>query len=227
MKISILTLFPEMFIGPMTLSIIKRAQDKNVVDIQYINIRDFGLGKHRVVDDTAYGGGVGMVMRVDVMHKAIEHARDPKLSKQVQRVVLLDPRGKTFTQKKAETFSKLDHLILICGHYEGYDERIRHFIDEEVSIGDFVLTGGEIPTMAIVDATIRLLPGVLRSGSAETESFSGKKGFLEAPTYTKPPVYQKLGVPEILFSGNHAKIEAWKEKQSFEITNELRPDLLS
>ncbi len=239
MKISILTLFPEMFIGPLSLSIIKRAQDKKLVEINYVNIRDFGLEKHKVVDDTPYGGGVGMVMRVDVLHRAIEFAKESAFVgandhsptwKKEQRVVLLDPRGKTFDQPIAKRFSKLKHLILICGHYEGYDERIRQFVDEEISIGDFILTGGEIPAMTIVDTTVRLLPGVLADTSVETESFSiGAQNLvplLESPTYTKPPEYEGLKVPEILLSGNHGKIEEWKKDESLKITKKHRPDLI-
>jgi tRNA (guanine37-N1)-methyltransferase len=223
MKITILTLFPEMFQGPFDVSIIKRAKEKKLVEIAYINIRDFGIGKHKLVDDTPYGGGKGMVLRVDVLHKAIEKARDKKLKKNVQKVVLLGAHGKTYNQKKAEDFSKLKHLIIICGHYEGFDERIKNFVDEEISIGDFILTGGEIPAMLITDSVIRLIKGVLSDGSAALESFSP---FLEHPQYTKPQEYEDLSVPEILLSGNHKLIDVWRKKESEKITFKLRPDLI-
>lgn len=224
MKISILTLFPEMFVGPLSLSIIKRAQEKKLVEINYVNIRDFGLGKHQVVDDTPYGGGVGMIMRVDVLHKAIESVRNHKLSKDEEKVVLMDPRGKTFNQSTARDYTRLQHLILLCGHYEGYDERIRQFIDEEISLGDFVLTGGEIPVMAIVDATVRLLPGVITETATETESFS-KDNLLDFPQYTKPAEYEHSIVPETLRSGDHKKIEHWRKEQAIKITKKYRPDM--
>jgi len=223
MKISILTLFPEMFQGPFDVSMIKKAQEKKLVEIEYINIRDFGIGKHRLVDDTPYGGGNGMVLRVDVLYKAIERVRNSKLKKDEEKIILLGAHGKTFNQKIAEKFSKLKHLIIICGHYEGFDERIKNFVDEEVSIGDFILTGGEIPAMLITDSVVRLIKGVLRDGSAALESFSP---FLEHPQYTKPQKYQDLSVPEILLSGNHKDIETWRKKESISITSKLRPDLI-
>lgn len=223
MKISILTLFPEMFEGPFDSSIIKRAKEKKFVDIEYVNIRDFGLGKHRLVDDTPYGGGNGMVLRVDVLAKTIEKTKDRKLKRNEEKVVLLSAHGKTFNQKTAENYSKLKHLIIVCGHYEGFDERIKNFIDEEVSIGDFILTGGEIPAMLITDSVARLIKGVLKEGSAALESFSP---YLEYPQYTKPQKYKNLSVPEILLSGNHKRIDAWRKKESENITSRLRPDLI-
>lgn len=223
MKISILTLFPEMFDGPFDASIIKRAREKKLLTIKYINIRDFGIGKHKTVDDTPYGGGNGMVLRVDVLRKAIEQTKDKKLKKNEQKVILLDAHGKTFNQKKAHSLSMLKHLIIICGHYEGFDERIKNFVDEEVSIGDFILTGGEIPAMLITDAVARLIKGVIRIGSVEKESFSP---FLEYPQYTKPQEYDELSVPKILLSGNHKQIEDWRKKKSLDITSKLRPDLI-
>jgi len=223
MKITILTLFPEMFQGPFNLSIIKRAKEKKLINIKYINIRDFGIGKHKLVDDTPYGGGNGMVLRVDVLHKAIEKARDKKLKRDAQKIILLGAKGKTFNQRTAESFSKLKHLIIICGHYEGFDERIKNFVDEEISVGDFILTGGEIPAMLITDSVVRLIKGVIRDGSATFESFSP---FLEHPQYTKPQKYENLSVPEILLSGNHERIETWRKKESVNITSKLRPDLI-
>ena len=234
MNITILTLFPEMFQGPFEISIVKKAREKQLVEIEFVNIRDFGIGSHQVVDDTPYGGGIGMVMRVDVLHEAIKFAintfnKNHKSSNITQRIVLLDAAGKTFNQKKAKEFSKLDHLILICGHYEGVDARIKKYIDEEISIGDFVTTGGEIPSMLITDSITRLLPGVLKTGATENESFSltGDKGELlvEYPHYTKPPVYEEAQVPEVLLSGNHQKINEWRSEQSEEKTKSLRPDL--
>lgn len=229
MKISILTLFPEMFEGPFTYSILKRAQEKNLVEIAFVNIRDFGEGKHKMVDDTPYGGGVGMVMKVDVLHKAIEHTKNKKASDTFkQKVILLTASGKKFKQPLAEQFSTLDHLILICGHYEGIDDRIKHYIDEEISIGDYVLTGGELPGMLITDAVVRLIPGVLPEGAADDESFAvvDNQTVLEYPHYTHPRSYDGHDVPEVLLSGDHAKIKSWKKQKALEKTERVRPDLL-
>lgn len=223
MKISIITLFSEMFKGPFDYSIVKRAIDNNLIKIEFINIRDFGLGKHQLVDDTPYGGGNGMVLRADVLKKAIESAKDKKLKANEQKVILLSAHGKNFDQKKAKTYSKLKNLILICGHYEGFDERIKNFIDEEISVGDFILTGGEIPAMLITDSVARLITGVIKKSSADFESFSP---YLEYPQYTKPQIFNNLKVPDVLLSGNHAKIENWRKQQSLKITSKLRPDLI-
>lgn len=221
MKISILTLFPEMFEGPFNHSIIKRTKSKGLLEIEFINLRDFGLGSHKIVDDKPYGGGVGMILRVDVIDKALikvksqpfGFAQDEK-SKVKKRVILLDPRGDVFNQEKAQELSKLDHLILISGHYEGVDERVKeHLVDEVLSIGDYVLTGGEIPAMAIVDAVVRLLPGALKEEATKLESFSSEF-HVEHPQYTQPRNYKGWEVPEILLSGNHQKIEAWKKSQT-------------
>ncbi|HXS14613.1 MAG TPA: tRNA (guanosine(37)-N1)-methyltransferase TrmD [Candidatus Saccharimonadales bacterium] len=229
MKITILTLFPEMFAGPFSESILKRAQEKGLLEIRLVDIRDFGEGKHKVVDDRAYGGGVGMVMKVNILDAAITSVKDAKLDKDEQKVVFLDPRGEVFTQKKAQHFSHLQHLILLCGHYEGIDERARSLIDETISIGDFVLTGGEIPAMLITDAVSRLISGVLKDEATERESFqkieTGQQ-FLEHPQYTTPREYKGMGVPEVLVSGDHKKIEEWKKTESEKITQQHRPDLL-
>jgi tRNA (guanine37-N1)-methyltransferase len=228
MKISIITLFPDMFTGPFDASIIKRAKEKKLVEIEYINIRDFGIDKHKIVDDTPYGGGIGMVMRVDVIHAAIEHARR-KVSSEKTMTVLMTASGKRFIQQTAQDFAKLDHLIIICGHYEGLDDRIKQYIDAEYSIGDFVLTGGEIPAMLITDAVIRLLPGVITEGATEHESFSYKdenKPLLEYPQYTRPAVYNGVSVPEVLVNGNHKKIDEWRHTEALKKTREVRPDLL-
>lgn len=224
MKITIVTLFPQMFVGPFDESIIKRAKEKKLIEIKFVNIRDFGIGKHKTVDDTPYGGGNGMVIRVDVLRNAIEKARLETLRQtKNERVVLLSPHGRKFNQKVAENFAKLDHLILVCGHYEGFDGRIRKFVDEEISIGDFILTGGELAAALMVDATTRLIKGVLKEGSSEKESFSP---LLEHDQYTKPLKYEGLEVPPVLLSGNHAEIEKWRNEQSLKVTSSLRPDLL-
>lgn len=230
MKITILTLFPEMFQGPFSESILKRAQEKGSIEIKLVNIRDFGIGNHKVVDDKPYGGGIGMVMKVDIIDNAIKSVKDSGLNSNQQKVVLLDPRGKTFVQKTAREFSKLQHLILLCGHYEGFDERVRNLVDETISIGDFVLTGGEIPAMLITDAVARLVAGVLKDDATVHESFSVESGeyrqLLEYPQYTTPSDYNGMKVPDVLLSGNHAQIEKWRKNEALEITKSHRPDLL-
>lgn len=224
MKISIITLFPEMFDGPFRESIVKHAQQKGLLKINFVNIRDYGEGRHQIVDDRPFGGGVGMVMKVDILDKAIEAAKDKKLTKNEEKVILLDARGDQFKQKKAQEFSSLTHLIILCGHYEGVDERVRDLVDETISIGDFITTGGEIPAMLITDSIARLITGVLKTDATVKESFS--ENLLEYPQYTLPREYKGKTVPEILLSGNHAKIEQWRNEQSQKITSEHRPDLL-
>ncbi len=224
MKISIITLFPKMFKGPFDESIIKKAREKNLIDIKFIDLRNFGIGNHKSVDDTPYGGGVGMILRVDVLKAAIDSAIDPSLAKNKQKVVLLSAAGRRFDQKKAKQYSQLSRLVLICGHYEGVDYRVRKFVDEEVCLGDFVLTGGEIAAMALTDAVSRLVKGVLKDDATSIESFS--KGLLEHPQYTKPSSYDRLRVPKILLLGDHKKIRKWREKQSAANTKKMRPDLL-
>ncbi len=231
LKISILTLFPEMFQGPFEYSIVKKAQDKHLVEINIIDLRNSGIGKQKQVDDTPYGGGIGMVMRVDVLSKAIaEVKREKGKVKSYEKTVLLSAAGKTFNQQKANEFSKLDHLVLVCGHYEGVDARVKKYIDEEISIGDFVTTGGEIPAMLLTDSVTRLVPGVLKFGAAINESFSliGNDGgvYLEYPQYTKPAEFDGMSVPEVLLSGNHKKIDEWRMAQALEVTKKLRSDLL-
>ncbi len=220
MKITILTLFPEMFSGPFSKSIIKRAVEKKLVEIKLVNIRDFGLGRHKVVDDTPYGGGTGMILRVDVLERALQSV---KTNKRLEKTVLLTPQGKTFGEKEAIKLSKLNHLILICGHYEGIDARFDKFVDLKYSVGDFIVTGGEIPAMLITDSVVREVKGVLKVGVASSESFSN---LLEYPQYTKPRIYKDLKVPEILLSGNHKKIEEYKKNKSLSLTLKLRPDLI-
>lgn len=220
MKISILTLFPKMFSGPFDASIIKRAWEKGIVTIEFVNLRDFGIGTHKIVDDRPYGGGHGMILRIDVLEEAISKTR--KHAHPRSKVILLDPRGKTFNQKMAKKLSRFTHLILVCGHYEGIDNRIQKFVDETISIGDFVVTGGEIPAMLITDAVVRLYKGTLKRGVTKTESFSP---YLEYPQYTRPATYKNLSVPKVLLSGNHKKIDGWRQKLSIKNTLILRPDL--
>ncbi len=221
-----------MFDGPFSHSIIKRALDKKIVEIDYRNIRDFGLGKQRMVDDTPYGGGAGMLLRVDVLDKAIQASQCKKNSCK-ERVILLDAGGKTFTQQKAALLANTyTHLIFICAHYEGVDDRIRTYIDEEISIGDYVITGGELPAMLITDAIVRLLPGVLgKDISSLDESFQSTNekstGLLEYPQYTRPALYKGSAVPDILLSGHHKNITKWRKDASKNRTEKNRPDLLT
>ena len=247
MTIHILTLFPKMFQGPFNESIIKRAIDKKTVEIKIHNLRDWAIDKRGTVDDRPYGGGAGMIMRVEPVYRALrdlrqntseESLRPPrrwrnfKLKNSKKRVILFSPKGKTFNQQKAQKLSQLDEIILICGHYEGFDERIRNFVDEEISLGNFILTGGEIPAMAITDAVVRLLPGVLKKEEAnQIESFSPSletlaaksapkhqasnfkpQAYIEYPQYTRPENFHGLKVPEVLLSGNHQKISEWRAK---------------
>ncbi|MGE5041615.1 MAG: tRNA (guanosine(37)-N1)-methyltransferase TrmD [Candidatus Levyibacteriota bacterium] len=226
MNINIISLFPEMFSPVINSSILKRAQEKGKATISLVNLRDFGLGTHKSVDDKPYGGGAGMVLRVDVMHQAIEAV---KKSHPDTKIIILDPKGIPFTQKVAEQLSTEKDITLICGHYEGFDERIRDFIDMEISIGDYVLTGGEIPAMAITDAVVRLLPGVLgKDASPLLESFSSQQGkrLLEHAHYTRPAEYKGKKVPEVLLSGHQKNIDSSRNASSEEITREKRPDLL-
>ena len=223
MKISIITLFPKMISGFFEESIVKRAMTKKLVEIEIINLRDFAIDDYGTVDDRPYGGGVGMILRVDVIHKAISKIKNRK-----SKIVLTSPKGKVFDQKKAQEYSKLDHLIIISGHYEDVDARVQDFVDEEISMGDFILTGGEIPASAIVDSIVRLIPGVLKKEQATiSESFNinGKK-ILEYPQYTRPEEFMGKKVPEVLLNGDHKKIEEWKEEKAIEETKLKRPDLL-
>lgn len=224
MNFSIITLFPEMFAGVTNSSILKRAREKGKITIDIINLRDFGLGKHKTVDDAPYGGGVGMILRIDVLAKAIAEA---KKNNPGTKIYLMDPKGTPFSQQMAEKFAKIDDITLICGHYEGVDARISHFIDGQISMGNFVLTGGEIPAMAIVDAVARLIPGVLgKDESYAHESFSrSEKGrILEHDHYTRPQVYKNLSVPEVLLSGDHKKISLERQKSARKNTLKKRSD---
>ena len=220
MQFDILTLFPEMF-EPLKQSIIKRAQENDLISINLINIRDFSEDKHKKVDDTPAGGGAGMVMRVDVLYNAYKSIKQ----KQNAKVIYLSPKGKKLNQKKVEELSKEKQIILICGHYEGIDQRAIDLIEpEEISIGDYVLTGGEIPAMVLIDSVSRYVPGVLSNGSTFEESFSNN--MLEYPQYTKPEEFMGLKIPNVLLSGNHQKVDEWRREKSLEITKKNRPDLL-
>jgi tRNA (guanine37-N1)-methyltransferase len=224
MKFDILTLFPCMFNGPFAESIIRRAVDSGLIEVRLHNIRDYAADKHRTTDDYPYGGGAGMVMKVEPLAACIETVR---AERPAARVILTTPRGKPFSQAKAGELAGEKELIIICGRYEGVDERVRElFVDEEVSLGDFVLTGGEIAAMAIVDAVSRLVPEVLGSAeSAATDSFGD--GLLEYPHYTRPPEFRGLKVPDVLLSGNHQEIARWRRRQALQRTQLMRPDLLA
>lgn len=213
MKIDILTLFPEMFNGFLTESIIKRAIEKQKIDINIINFRDYTKDPHGKVDDTPFGGGAGMVLQIQPIYDALE-----QLKTKDSHIILLTPTGTTFNQKKAEQLSQKKHLIIICGHYEGFDDRIKLLVDEEISIGSFVLTGGELPAMMISDAVIRLIDGVISKESLESESFS--KDLLDYPVYTKPRDFKGMKVPEVLLSGNHKKIEEYRKQEQIRLTKE-------
>ena len=219
MKFDVLTLFPEMF-QAIKQSILGRAEEKNLIQINLINIRDFSKDKHKKVDDTPYGGGAGMVMRADVVYDAYKSMQNENA-----KVIYLTPQGKKLDQKKVEELSKEKHLILLCGHYEGIDQRvIDKIVDEEISIGDYVLTGGELPAMVLIDSVSRYVEGVLSESSTNEESFS--QGLLEYPQYTRPETFKGVKVPEILLSGHHENIKKWREEKSLENTKLKRPDLL-
>ena len=219
MKIDILTLFPKMFDGFLSESIIKRALDKKLVEINIIDFREFSDLNNKQVDDTPYGGGGGMVLRCEPLFAAVDALKTDK-----SKVILLTPDGEVYKQSKALEFKKYEHLILICGHYEGFDERIRSIVDFEISIGDYILTGGEIAAMVISDSIIRLIDGVITDTSLESESFNNN--LLDYPVYTKPQVFRGMAVPDVLISGNHAKIKEWRWEKQLERTKERRPDLL-
>lgn len=228
MQIDIITLFPDMLKGPFGESIVKRAQNKNLVEINIHNLRKWAKDKRGTVDDRPYGGGAGMVMMATPIVDAISELKSQNSK---TKTILLSPRGRVWKQELALKYSKLDHLILICGHYEGVDERVREFIDEEISIGDFILTGGEIPSMVMVDSIVRLIPGVLEKPDAtKFESFSLLTSQphlqLEYPQYTHPEEFKGLKVPTVLLSGNHEEITKWRTEKAIEITKKNRPDLL-
>ena len=220
MKIDILTLFPNMFDGFLNESIIKRARQKGLVDINIIDFRKYSKLNNSQVDDTPYGGGGGMVLRIEPLYDAIMDIKN-----EGTKVILLTPDGRTYNQSVAVSLKEDSHLVFVCGHYEGFDERIRSLCDMEISIGDFVLTGGEIPAMAISDSIIRLLDGVITNTSLVSETFNDN--LLDYPTYTKPADFMGMKVPEVLLSGDHEKIRKWREEQRIKRTRERRPDLLN
>lgn len=220
MRIDILTLFPSMFNPLIEESIIKRAIEKGFVSINLINIRDFSELNNNQVDDTPYGGGSGMVIMCDPVFKAIESVKTEK-----SKVILMTPTGKVYNQSIAYHLSKEEHLIILCGHYEGFDERIKTIIDMEISIGDYVLTGGELPASVVADSVIRLIPGVISEESLKSESFTD--GLLDYPVYTKPREYRGMEVPEVLLSGDHKRIQEYRESERIRVTKEKRPDILN
>ena len=243
MCIDILTVFPEMFRGFLGESMIARAARAGLVSIRTVDLRDFSRDQRRTVDDKPYSGGPGMLMKPEVWYEAVETCRrrgegekgvkgemgeKGVKGEKVRRVVLTTPTGTPYTQRKAEEFAQCEHLIFLCGHYEGIDARVRRMVTDEVSMGDFVLTGGEIPVAAMIDSVVRLLPGVLGGGAEATASESfGTDGLLEAPQYTRPPVFRGMAVPEVLVNGDHAKAASWRKRQAIDLTSRRRPDLLA
>jgi tRNA (guanine37-N1)-methyltransferase len=220
MKIDVLTLFPEMFAGPLDVSMVARARKAGLLELQVRNLRDWTHDRHKTVDDRPFGGGPGMVLKPEPIFEAVE-----ALATEKTRVLMMAPAGRRFTQAIARELAGQEHLLFLCGSYEGFDERVRTLVQEELSIGDYVLTNGGLPAMVVIDAVTRLLPGVLGDDeSAQDESFS--HGLLEYPHYTRPAEFRGMKVPEILLSGNHAEIEKWRRKQAKERTRERRPDLL-
>jgi tRNA (guanine37-N1)-methyltransferase len=229
MKIDILTIFPEMFTGPLSESILGRARKNGILEVNCIDIRSFSDNKHKKVDDKPFGGGAGMVMQAAPIYKAIRSTGAKKKNALYKNpyakplVIYMSPQGKKLDTALVKKLSKYKHLVLLCGHYEGIDERVLNWVDEEISIGDYVLTGGEIPAMVLTDAVSRLVPGVVKAESVKNDSFFN--GLLDCPHYTRPAVFKNLKVPEVLFSGNHKKIEAWRNAQALERTKKRRPDI--
>jgi tRNA (guanine37-N1)-methyltransferase len=222
MRIDVVTLFPRMFEGPLSESMLRVAQDRGRVTVRVVDLRAYTEGRHRVADDYPFGGGGGMVLKPEPLFRAVEDLRRPE-----SRIVLLCPQGPTFTQATAARLAAVEHLVLLCGHYEGVDERVRaHAVDEELSIGDYVLTGGELPALVVMDAVVRLVPGVLGDpGGAAKDSFAG--GRLDYPQYTRPAEFRGLGVPDVLLSGDHERIARWRRQEALRRTAERRPDLLT
>lgn len=222
MHIDILTLFPDFFVSPLNQSILKRALAAGIIQVEFINLRDFAFDRHHITDDRPFGGGPGMVLKIEPLVRAIQWARN---SRPNLRVLLLSPQGRLFKQPLAVELASLDNLMLICGHYEGVDDRLQHFIDDEISLGDFILTGGEIPALVILDALTRLLPGTLGDeDSAQEDSF--KDNLLKGPQYTRPREFGGYQVPEILLSGDHQRIADWRRQEALRRTWQRRPDLL-
>ncbi|MBR6887190.1 MAG: tRNA (guanosine(37)-N1)-methyltransferase TrmD [Selenomonadaceae bacterium] len=225
MLINIITLFPEMFAGVFGESIIKRAVEKNILEIRFTQLRDFAFNKHRQVDDSPFGGGAGMVLKPEPVYLAVRDVLSKSAENLSRKIIITDPGGEVFTQAKAKELSALEQIIFVCGHYEGFDARIYDLADELISIGDYVLTGGELPAMVIVDAVARMLPNVLGSAeSATTDSFFD--GLLGYPQYTRPRDFEGKIVPEVLLSGNHAEIKKWRTAQALNLTRARRPDLI-
>jgi tRNA (guanine37-N1)-methyltransferase len=223
MRIDLLTLFPEFYGSPLSQSMLQRVQQQGAVSFRVINLRDFAADRHQVTDDRPFGGGPGMVLKIEPLVKAIRTVRqeDPGV-----RVILMNPQGPVFSQDQARRLAQQQHLLLVCGHYEGVDDRIRHYIDEELSIGDYILTGGEIAALAVADAVVRLLPGVLGGeGAVDEESF--QTGLLEYPHYTRPRVFEGHGVPQVLLEGDHRLIARWRRQEALRRTAKFRPDLLA
>ncbi|MBI5699669.1 tRNA (guanosine(37)-N1)-methyltransferase TrmD [Candidatus Saganbacteria bacterium] len=223
MRVDILTLFPEMFSGPLSESLLKKAQERNLLKITLKDIRDFTTDKHQTADDSPYGGGPGMVLKVEPIFKAVKNCNPGTLTK----IILMCPTGEKLTQEKAKELAQAEHLIVICGHYEGVDERVRkNLVTDEISIGDYVLTGGELPAMVLVDCLARLIPGVVKEGeSVARDSFYN--GLLDYPSYTKPEEFEGEKVPEVLRSGHHEEIEKWRRKETLKLTFFRRPELLA
>ena len=219
MRIDVVTIFPELFDVPLRTSIIGRAAEQGIVDYGIHDLREHGLGRHRSVDDDPYGGGAGMVMRPEPLFAAIEPLRAAGA-----KVILLDPAGERLTDALARDLARSDHLALVCGRYEGFDERVRTVVDREVSIGDYVLTGGELPALVLIDAVVRLLPGTIQEASHEGDSFAS--GVLEHPQYTRPEQFRDLDVPPVLLGGNHGEVDRWRRREALRRTLERRPDLL-
>lgn len=221
MRVDILTLFPEMFQGPLGESLLKKAQEKGLLHISIVNLRDFTADKHKTADDTPYGGGAGMVMKAAPIVAAIS-----KIKNKNSKIIFMCPTGAVLTQKKVKQLANEKHLVILCGHYEGVDERVRDMVDEEISIGDYVLTGGEIPAIVLVDAVARNIPGVVKEEeSVKKDSFY--EGLLDYPSYTRPEEFEGKKVPEVLLSGHHAEIERWRRKEVLRRTFYRRPDLLA
>lgn len=220
MKIDVLTLFPEMFTGPLDASMVKRAREAGIVDLRVVNLRDYTHDRHKTVDDKPFGGGPGMLLKPEPIFEAVENLANEKT-----RVLMMTPSGRKFNQEIAQELAQQEHLLFLCGAYEGFDERVRTLAQDELSIGDYVLTNGALPAMVIIDTVTRLLPGVLGDEqSSQDESFS--HGFLEYPHYTRPAEFRGMKVPEVLLSGNHAEIEKWRREQARQRTKDRRPDLL-
>lgn len=220
MRIDVITIFPGLFAAPLVTSIIGRAVERGLVEFRIHDLREHGLGRHRVVDDYPYGGGAGMVMRPEPLFDAIEPLREEGAT-----VILLDPAGERLTDRVARALSAAPHLALVCGRYEGIDERVRSLVHREISIGDYVLTGGELPALVLIDAVVRLVPGVIEAASHEGDSYAN--GLLEHPQYTRPDVYREMAVPPVLRSGDHGAVDSWRRREALRRTLERRPDLLA